>query len=64
MQFPEILLSKFPVLFSNLIRSLVFWSFEFASNFGFRASDLAAAVPHCALCASSELRRAGVRQLL
>jgi predicted secreted hydrolase len=48
----EILLSKFPVLILSLFRSLVFWSFEFVSNFGFRASDLgAAARSRASLCA-------------
>jgi predicted secreted hydrolase len=48
----EILLSKFPVSILSLFRSLVFWSFEFVSNFGFRASDLgAAARSRASLCA-------------
>jgi predicted secreted hydrolase len=66
-EFLEILPSKFTVLFLNLFRSLVFWSFEFVSNFGFRlprrsggakagASDLAAAIPRrVSLCACLHL---------
>ena len=44
------LLGKFPVFPLNFFESFEFWSFEFVSNFGFRASDLVAALPRCDLC--------------
>jgi predicted secreted hydrolase len=48
----KILLSKAPVLVSSLFRSLVFWSSEFVSKSGFRASGLgAAARSRASLCA-------------
>ena len=53
-RFLKIFLSKFLVLLSNLFGSFEFWSFEFVSNFGFRASDLVAATPRCGLCALCE----------
>jgi hypothetical protein len=43
--FLEILLGLFRVLVLNL-----FGSFEFVSNFGFRASNLVAAMLRCELC--------------
>jgi hypothetical protein len=52
--FLEISLSQFYVSYVNLFRSLGFWSFEFISNFEFRASDLVAATPRCDLCASDD----------
>jgi len=33
----------------------LFWSFEFVSKFGFRASDLVAAAPRCVLCDPPEV---------
>ena len=49
------------MLVFNLFGSFGFWSFEFVSDFEFRVSDLVAALPRCALCASSE---AGGEKLL
>ena len=49
-QFLEILLSILLVLVFNLFGSFGFWSFEFVSDFGFRVSDLVAALPRCDLC--------------
>jgi hypothetical protein len=56
-QFPEISLSKFSVSFLNLFGSFGFWSFDFVSDFEFRASDLVAAMPRCALRASVVISR-------
>ena len=51
-RFLEILL-RFFAQFFNSFRSFGFWLFEFVSDFGFRASDLVAALPRCVLSGSA-----------
>ena len=50
-RFLEILLGVLLVLLFNLFRLFGLWSFEFVLDFGFRVSDLVAALRRCELCA-------------